>query len=168
MEWKRAGGCANGSCVEWARASVCAAGNCLEVGRCESNGCVEVGWSKSSASSDSFNCVEVSRRTASASGGNGCVQVECGCQHDRVYIRDSKFEARGEESPIIEFSVAEWRETLKRINAGVLPLFVEDRVGSFHWFGTSPELHSVELKFTKEEWLAFLEGAKAGEFEVTV
>ena len=79
---------------------------------------VYIGWRKSSFSSSSGNCVEVTigwrKSSFSASSGN-CVEV-VGLT-GLVAVRDTKQDARG---PILEFAPGAWREFLADIRSGRL------------------------------------------------
>lgn len=88
-----------------------------------------------------------------------CVEVQAG--DDVGYVRDSK---RGEDSPVLEFSDAQWTMLLGDLECG-LPLFgaytADDRVVLAH--PTEP----VALVFTADEWDAFEVKALAGECDVS-
>jgi Domain of unknown function (DUF397) len=94
--------------MTWIKSSKCAGGDCLEV---------DLEFRKSTASSETANCVEVAYHKSTASSGGACVEV-AGCTCDEVRVRDSK----DPDGPV--------------------------------------------LVFTRDEWRAFLDGAKKGEFDV--
>lgn len=101
----------------WRRSSYCSGGEC-----------VEVAWEKSTASSPEGNCVEVGWQKASESYANGgCVEVgtakegACGL----IHVRDSKL---GKESPVLDFTPAEWSAFVKGIQDGE-PALVGPQVG---------------------------------------
>jgi hypothetical protein len=104
---------------------------------------------------------------SSFSGANGCVDVTH--TDHAVLVRDSKFEKRGEESPIIEFTPTSWRSFLilaaewDRESEVYTSGVILDRIASEYPVmivaGAGADLH-----FSWEEWNAFVDGAKAGEF----
>lgn len=133
---------------EWKRSTSCTGGACVEVAYrrssyCANGACVEVGW-----------------RTSSYSGGNGCVEV--GHELGRVLVRDSK--SPGEP---ISFMPQTWMSTvLAPVMLGRLPAFVEPAGDGYVWSGYSVDGEFLRLHFNAEEWSAFGEGVKAGEFNV--
>lgn len=168
MEWKRSSFCSSGGCVEmsWSKSSASTA-----------SACVEVAW----RSCGGGECVEVGRRTATASGGNGCVEVDCRCQDGKVYVRDSKL---GKHSPVLGFTPSGWRGFLRAAEewdrascvavdgvllevAGAEPPLAATILGPLA--GDFPvRITSTEgiLRFSWEEWDAFVKGVGAGEFEM--
>lgn len=114
--------------------------------RCSSNGCIEVGvWNKSTFS-DSFNsCVETTVEARS------------------ILVRDSK----NPDLQPLSFQRSEWMNTvLAPVMLGRLPSFVRAVPDGFEWHGHTVDGDSQVLRFTAEEWEAFTEGVKAGEFNL--
>lgn len=66
--------------------------------RCESSSCVEMAYVKASASSDSYNCVEV---------------ASCDCDNT-VHVRDSK----DKSGPFLSFSGSAWNDFLEGVKSG--------------------------------------------------
>lgn len=73
-------------------------------------------WVKSSASNPNGECVEMRKHLtgdwhkSSASNPSGsCVEAR---QADGVQVRDTKYAARGETSPILSFTPAAWQAFL--------------------------------------------------------
>ncbi len=139
--------------------SACSSGTCVEVKwvrACSSGSCVEVGW-------------------VSACGSGSCVEVS----HlgDRVLVRDSKL---GEESPVIEFTPAGWRSfsvVAEEWNREETVLVSGGRLMNTRLIGSDlPVCLAAEpdviagwprhLHFSWEEWDSFVEGVRAGKFEV--
>lgn len=175
--WQRSSRCDGGQCVEiaWKRASGCNGGECVLVGWCKATAsaiageCVEAALVKSSFWSDSANCVEVGRWVKSeASGPSGeCVEAgRCGCPDGQVLVRDSKL---GDDSPVLEFTTADWAEFLDSVKRGFLPWCVDINGPDVLMTGpgdpADPGGRSGLLRFTHGEWDAFEAGAMAGEFD---
>jgi hypothetical protein len=71
---------------------------------CDSGGCVEVSFFKSSYSSTNGSCVEVGFQKSSRSSTNAsCVEAKI-CTCDEILVRDSK----DREGPVLTFTRAEW------------------------------------------------------------
>lgn len=157
MEWNRSSACTQGSCVEvaWERSSFCSsATNCVEVARpvtwtvssyCANGSCVEVGWRKSSLSSGNANCVE----------------VNCQCHDGKVYARDGKL---GDASPVMTFTAAEWSEFLEMAREDRIPDDAIEPIEGGLWIAVGDGDY---LRFTEDEWDAFVKGVNAGEFTVS-
>ncbi len=98
------------------------------------------------------------KRSTRCSNG-GCVEVDLG--NGRVLVR-------GSNSPDLEplsFQSSEWMNTvLAPVMVGRLPSFVVERDGGHVWSGHTVDGHPQVLRFTVEEWVAFAEGVRAGEF----
>lgn len=73
-------------------------------------------WVKSSASSQTMNCVEVAFHKASASSTNGqCVEIgECSCGGGTIHVRDSKDPG----GPVLVFNRGEWDAFLAGVRNG--------------------------------------------------
>lgn len=149
--------------MEFRRSTFCSAPHCVEVGwqtssYCANGSCVEVACATG-------NCVEVSGHSACGTGS--CVEVQ---RDAKVNVRDSKYVARGEESPVLVFNRKAWAEVLTAIRAGEDPPNVfYDETGAIVWVWESLDKTDDELarlEFDQGEWDAFVKGVKAGEFEV--
>jgi uncharacterized protein DUF397 len=74
-------------------------------------------WKKSSYSTDSFNCVEVSmpewRKSSASTDSCNCVEVAM-LDSGKILVRDD----RGEDSPILRFTPAEWGAFLAGVRNG--------------------------------------------------
>ena len=96
-------------------------------------------WQKSRRSGDTANCVEVQWRTSSLSGNNGqCVEV-------------GVWKTSTLSGP--------WTDNCLEVAGGenLEEILVRDTKDH----GNGPVLH-----FTPAEWRAFIDGAKAGEFDI--
>lgn len=117
--------------------------------------------------SSSNNCVELGWRTARCDNGS-CVEV--GQRRDGVLIRDTKYAARGEVSPVIVMGRGDWATTLAAITIGRTPDCVARVSGPkgdrWIWCGYTEAGEFVALRFDAAEWAAFRDGALAGEFRV--
>ena len=109
--------------------------------------CVEAFWQKSSASNPSGNCVEVKG------------------ENDLVLVRDTKL---GDASPVFSFTDAEWIVFTDEIRRGITcPV-----TGHFRVWVVENGMDLVDserrevLRFTDDEWAAFVAGVKLGEFDL--
>jgi hypothetical protein len=111
------------------------------------NNCVQAFWKKSSYSNPSGNCLEAKT------------------EGDLVLVRDTKL---GEQSPVFSVPEDDWQVFVAEIKGRVV--FPASR-----WIYTSDpgegmRLHTAKssdtLLFTVAEWDAFLDGARAGEFDL--
>jgi hypothetical protein len=126
----------------------------------DSANCVEVSWARSSACHQG-SCVEVGWTASSRCAGGDCVQV----RHDDgvVYVRDSKL---GDDSPVQEWPLTYWEFLCDAIVAD-LPRFSGYRklddggCVELRW----AHIHPAPLIFDASEWKAFVLGVRAGEFD---
>jgi hypothetical protein len=125
----------------------------------DSANCVEVSWTRSSACHQG-SCVEVGWTASSKCSGGDCVQV----RHDDgvVYVRDSKL---GDDSPVQEWPLTYWEFLCDAIVAD-LPRFsgyrkLDDGGVELRW----AHIHPAPLIFDAGEWKAFVYGVRAGEFD---
>ena len=107
---------------------------------------------------------------SSYSSNGYCVEVHH--EDHRVLLRDSKYEERGEESPVIEFTPSGWRSFLF-----VAQEWDRDRPVTISGVVLSNQAYHGEdaiclivdahqhLHFTMQEWDAFVSGVYAGEFQ---
>jgi hypothetical protein len=126
----------------------------------DSANCVEVSWARSSACHQG-SCVEVGWTSSSLCAGGDCVQVRH--DDDVVYVRDSKL---GDDSPVQEWPLTYWEFLCDAIVAD-LPRFsgfrkLDDDGGvELRW----AHIHPAPLIFDAGEWKAFVYGVRAGEFD---
>jgi hypothetical protein len=125
----------------------------------DSANCVEVSWTRSSACHQG-SCVEVGWTASSRCAGGDCVQVRH--DDDVVYVRDSKL---GNHSPIQEWPLTYWEFLCDAIVAD-LPRFsgfrkLDDGGVELRW----AHIHPAPLIFDAGEWKAFVLGVRAGEFD---
>jgi hypothetical protein len=124
----------------------------------DSANCVEVSWTRSSACHQG-SCVEVGWTASSLCAGGDCVQVR---HDDDVYVRDSKL---GDDSPVQEWPLTYWEFLCDAIVAD-LPRFsgfrkLDDGGVELRW----AHIHPAPLIFDAGEWKAFVLGVRAGEFD---
>lgn len=118
--------------------------------RCGNGGCVEAAWVKSSVSGSNGNCLEAHH----VSG--------------EIHVRDSKYAARGEESPELVFTLDDWAKFITEVSNG------SDLADGFGLVWVQGSYRSVlihgdkALSFTAAEWIGFVEGVRGGEFDVEV
>lgn len=154
--------------INWRTSTFSGGNGCVEVGwtrssYCQGGSCVEVGWTTSSFCSDG-SCVEVSLQCSNGA----CVEVSH--SDGMIYVRDSK----DHDVPHLMWSPQMWESSVwQPIVEGCLPSgATEDGLptpgpaqsplwagGAVTWLG---------LRFDAEEWKAFVDGVKAGEFAVEV
>jgi hypothetical protein len=125
----------------------------------DSANCVEVSWTRSSACHQG-SCVEVGWTASSRCAGGDCVQVRH--DDDVVYVRDSKL---GDDSPVQEWPLTYWEFLCDAIVAD-LPRFsgfrkLDDGGVELRW----AHIHPAPLIFDAGEWKAFVLGVRAGEFD---
>jgi hypothetical protein len=125
----------------------------------DSANCVEVSWTRSSACHQG-SCVEVGWTSSSLCAGGDCVQVRH--DDDVVYVRDSKL---GDDSPVQEWPLTYWEFLCDAIVAD-LPRFsgfrkLDDGGVELRW----EHIHPAPLIFDDGEWKAFVLGVRAGEFD---
>lgn len=101
---------------------------------------------------------------ASTSGANGSVEVAR--EEDMVLVRDSRL---GPESPVISYPV-DWWDTLCQAmrRAAEHPNGVAWLPSGAHRMadgGVSWRRERATLRFTAQDWAAFVDGARAGEFD---
>jgi hypothetical protein len=126
----------------------------------DSANCVEVSWTRSSACHQG-SCVKVGWTASSRCAGGDCVQV----RHDDgvVYVRDSKL---GDDSPVQEWPLTYWEFLCDAIVAD-LPRFSGYR--KLDGYGCVElrwaHIHPAPLIFDAGEWKAFVLGVRAGEFD---
>ena len=77
-------------------------------------------WVKSSLSFSNGNCVEVTWRSATACGGDGCVEVGQG--PGTILVRDSKHP----DGAILGFTQEEWRAFLGGVRNGEFDRYAGD------------------------------------------
>lgn len=123
---------------------------------------IDVNWTRSS-SCVGGDCVEVQFVRSSACGAGSCVEVAR--VDDRVLVRDSKL---GADSPVISLSSEQWVMALTRVESDSRPLgtFRTYQEGTFDPVGMDWAWEGVTLSFTDEEWGAFVDGVKKGEFDL--
>jgi hypothetical protein len=143
-------------------------------------------WRKSSFSSDSANCVEVAWRTSSfchqgscvevgwtsssLCAGGDCVQVKS--DKAQILVRDSKL---GDDSPVLRFAVESWWVLTDAIvtakdedKDGRVWMHVRHRSVAYEPDGhvvLSTSVRSPRLRFTEDEWKAFVFGVQVKEFD---
>jgi hypothetical protein len=138
------------------------------------NNCVEVAFFKASKSDNSgANCVEVGFKKATASGTDiTCVEVsndsDRGTDCNMVHVRDSK-QAGDPNRPVLDFTPVEWNTYLHNLmmGHGALPGGGENE-SKYFIVGTSSNGMEDALEFTHDEWNAFMDGVRKGEFDVDV
>jgi len=149
-------------------------------------------WRTSSASQGMNSCVEVAFHTAAASTEIGnCVDVGvCGCGDGTVHVRDTKDNGTG---PVLTFGLPVWVAFLEWLENndidgtewGMEPQWRKASGCSYagdcvevakmeyddgrieYWVRDSKQENGPVLKFTEEEWAAFLTGCGLGEFDFT-
>jgi len=139
---------------------------------CQSDGCVSVGQFATSSYCNSDGCVAVGQFAKSSfSGSINC--LEAGQWDSVIIVKDSKFDERGEVSPLLSFAIPAWDRFIDRVKQGVNLNFasyqpgdvmVWHHAGSDQWF-LCRSGEGVELVFDKGEWDAFVEGVMANEFD---
>jgi len=104
-------------------------------------------------------CVEVTFIRASACASSSCVEV--GCDANLVHVRDSK----DPDGPVITYTADEWREHVvdEIKGGGWLPEYTY-RTGDGEVVVRRNPIDRG-LTFTEDEWDAFVEGVRAGEFD---
>lgn len=116
---------------------------------------MELNW-RSACSMGS--CVEVAWKTSSFCSTGGCVQVGQG--DGWVLVRDSK----NPDRPALSYRPGTWMDTvLAPIMRYRIPAVV-DPSGGYVWRGHTLEGEEQAHVFTEEEWDAFCEGVRNGEF----
>jgi hypothetical protein len=143
-------------------------------------------WRKSSFSSDSANCVEVAWRTSSFCHQGSCVEVgwtssslcaggdcvEVKSDKAQILVRDSKL---GDDSPVLRFAVESWWVLTDAIvtakdedKDGRVWMHVRHRSVAYEPDGhvvLSTSVRSPRLRFTEDEWKAFVFGVQVKEFD---
>lgn len=106
-------------------------------------------------------------RSSFSGSADSCVEVRF--HDDKVLIRDSKYHTSG-ANPIIALTSGEWIDFLSSLDGGTR----RDRTaGPLGIVTTGTDTSLVEAKsgiiltFSSFEWLAFVTGVKAGEFDGT-
>jgi hypothetical protein len=120
-------------------------------------------WSKATKSNPSGNCVECRFVTATKSGAAGhCVEVSRnGLHNNLVLVRDSKDNGNG---LTLSFTQEQWNVFLKEVNTEGMN-WAKNAGGMY--VVTSPDVMSDdELFFTEDEWDAFIDGVRQGEFDI--
>jgi hypothetical protein len=135
----------------------------------DSANCVEVSWTRSSACHQG-SCVEVGWTSSSLCAGGDCVQVRH--DDDVVYVRDSKL---GDDSPVLRFAVESWWVLTDAIvtakdedKDGRVWMHVRHRSVAYEPDGhvvLSTSVRSPRLRFTEDEWKAFVFGVQVKEFD---
>ncbi|MBF6137230.1 DUF397 domain-containing protein [Nocardia puris] len=108
-------------------------------------------------------------RTSSYSGNTGGNCVEVASDGIRVYIRDSKYRRDPANDPvsepIIAVTPAQWKHLVTVAVTGssaVTEPAIE--IGDTGWVELRTN-SGVMLRFTRQEWVAFVAGARDGEFD---
>ena len=124
---------------------------------CESSQCVKTMWVSACSTG---GCVKVAWKC----GGGECVAV--GHLADRVLVRDGKL---GEESPVLEFTPSGWRgfcavaAEWDRSSVFVSGIKLGGSAEHVCLASTDDQVH---LHFTWQEWDEFVEGVRAGKFDL--
>lgn len=100
-------------------------------------------WIRSSRC-ESGNCVEVARDGST------------------VLVRDSK----NPDAPALPFSERQWMGFLSNVRSGHLPWTVNRQGDGKVVISAPSDPHGNRLRFYDSEWSAFVEGAKAGNFDL--
>lgn len=102
------------------------------------------------------------RRHSKCSAGN-CVEVNLGAS--LVLVRDSKLLSSPVGSPIIEVGRSCWEHFLSELSqaeTATIPCLQTERLANGDVVMSSGE---ISLTFDDQEWSAFLQGVRAGEFD---
>jgi hypothetical protein len=103
------------------------------------------------------------RRSTFCSNG-GCVLVAY--ERERVLVKDS-------HGTVIELREDVWVDLIESIRDGANnpePYWIEEVPSGWEWRGVPPYEgdRPVVLRYDRDEWAAFLKGARAGEFGIEV
>jgi hypothetical protein len=98
------------------------------------------------------------KRSSRCDGGQ-CVDVRA--SDAGVQVRDGK----NPDGPVLDITPTQWRFVLDWIRADEIPVGVATGPDSVFWNGLDGAGQPVSLEFTYEEWDAFTDGVKLGEFD---